>query len=536
MKPRALLANIQCEPKRNGFAGMSELVIAGGVGTLLIMASGVALQSAGTLIKQSEQKTTLRQNSTNGLRLMRSEVERSMHLVLNKSEAFSEDQTHINLEDNRYTSLISECISLAGSRPFKPLFGVKMMELNQPVLYGMSLGSGGFTIERCGAPLNPDGQYNETANVFLSRVLEGIGAIPCRKESELAEGESLATVCEIDGPTKAEILNNTNFTFSAGKTPSRSERQPALRIETDTNYKLVKFIDPTAASEGQDEDTVTESFINQLGVGEKQVTYQPLYFTAFARADKRVDNFGGEGQGGPLNGAFFQNITSSNVRFVIDGSGSMSACVMWGDGYGSWRTFYDPNQGRYRDTRQICALTRMEALISEMSMILEQLPNNTKVGLTSFSSGDYKNNKEWNESKNGLVRLGDEGKRDSAIQFVNTLDNERVTRWGGTDPWNAIQKAFDDTETDTLYLMSDGRPNRDRTGDKWSSWDQEDTANHYAGKNVNRQHDGEDRALIVNTTSLGLESPWLEKLSELTQGYYNQIDKNSLKEGQEEIS
>ena len=305
---------------------------------------------------------------------------------------------------------------------------------------------------------------------------------------------------------------------------------------TDTNYKLVKFIDPTAAGEGQDEDTITESFINKLGVGDRQVTYQPLYFTAFARADKRVDNFGGEGQSGPLNGAFFQNITSSNVRFVIDGSGSMSACVMWGDGYGSWRTFYDPNQGRYRDTRRICALTRMEALISEMTMILEQLPNNTKVGLSSFSSSGYGNHKEWNESKNGLVRLGDEGKRDSAIQFVNTLDNDRVTRWGGTDPWDAIQSAFDDTETDTLYLMSDGRPNRDRNGGKWSSWDHQDTANHYAGENDNRQHDGEDRALIVNTTSLGMESPWLEKLSELTQGYYNQIDKDSLTEAQDDVS
>ena len=42
--------------------------------------------------------------------------------------------------------------------------------------------------------------------------------------------------------------------------------------------------------------------------------------------------------------------------------------------------------------------------------------------------------------------------------------------------------------------------------------------------------------LIVNATSLGLESPWLEKLSELTQGYYNQIDKESLQEGQDEIS
>ena len=527
MKPRALLANIQRKPEKNGFAGMSELVIAAGVGTLLIMASGVALQSTGTLIKQSEDKTTLRQNSTNGLRLMRSEVERSMHLVLNKSEAFTEDQSHINLNDSRYTSLVSECTALAGNRHFKPLFGVKMIELNQPVLYGMSLSSGGFTIERCGAPLDPDGKYNETANVFLSRVLEDIGAIPCRKESELKEGESLATVCEEDGPTKAEILDTTDFTFTEGKTPSRSERQPALRIETDTNYKLVKFIDPTAAGEGQDEDTITESFINKLGVGDRQVTYQPLYFTAFARADKRVDNFGGEGQGGPLNGAFFQNITSSNVRFVIDGSGSMSACVMWGDGYGSWRTFYDPNQGRYRDTRRICALTRMEALISEMTMILEQLPNNTKVGLTSFSSSGYRNHKEWNESKNGLVRLGDEGKRDSAIQFVNTLDNDRVTRWGGTDPWNAIQSAFDDTEADTLYLMSDGRPNRDRNGGSWSSWDHEDTANHYAGENANRQHEGQDRALIVNATSLGLESPWLEQLAEQTQGYYNQIDKDS---------
>lgn len=440
MKPIALLANIQRKPERNGFAGMSELVISAGVGTLLIMASGMALQSTGSLIKQSEDKATLRQNSTNGLRLMRSEVERSMHLVLNKSEAFSSDQTHINLDNSRYTNLVNDCTALAGNRPFKPLFGVKMIELNQPVLYGMSLGSGGFTIERCGAPLDPDGQYNETAALFLSRVLEDIGAIPCRDESELEEGESLATVCEEDGPTKAEILDSTDFTFREGKTPSRTERQPALRIETDTNYKLVKFIDPTSADEEEDEDDITESFINKLGVGDRRVTEQPLYFTAFARADKRVDNFGDEGQGGPLNGAFFQNITSSNVRFVIDGSGSMSACVMWGDGYGSWRTFYDPNQGRYRDTRKICALTRMEALMSEMTMILQQLPNNTKVGLTSFSSGDYGNNKEWVESKNGLVRLGDEGKRDSAIQFVNTLDDERVTRWGAPIPGMRFKK------------------------------------------------------------------------------------------------
>lgn len=167
MAMKAFLSTIPRKPqKRNGFAGMSELVIASGVGTLLIMASGAALQSTGTLINQSEEKTTLRQNSINGLRLMRSEVERSMHLVINKTESTSEDQAHINLSDSRYSSLLSDCAALAGNRPFKPLFGVKMVELNKPVLYGVSLGSGGYSIERCGAPLDPDGKYKETANLF----------------------------------------------------------------------------------------------------------------------------------------------------------------------------------------------------------------------------------------------------------------------------------------------------------------------------------------------------------------------------------
>ena len=111
-----------------------------------------------------------------------------------------------------------------------------------------------------------------------------------------------------------------------------------------------------------------------------------------------------------------------------------------------------------------------------------------------------------------------------------------MTRRGGTDPWNAIQSAFDDTEADTLYVMSDGRPNRDRNGVVVGRGPITNPQPITTGENDNRQHDGEDRALIVNTTSLGLESPWLEKLAELTQGYYNQIDKDSLTEGQDDVS
>ena len=84
--------------------------------------------------------------------------------------------------------------------------------------------------------------------------------------------------------------------------------------------------------------------------------------------------------------------------------------------------------------------------------------------------------------------------------------------------------------------MSDGRPNADRYGGRWSSSDHQETADYYANENDGRKHNGEDQALIVNSTSLGVDSPWLEKLSELTQGYYNQIDKDSLAEQQEQNS
>ena len=80
----------------------------------------------------------------------------------------------------------------------------------------------------------------------------------------------------------------------------------------------------------------------------------------------------------------------------------------------------------------------MDALISEMTIIFEQLPNDTKVGITAFSYGSDLNNKERSESSPGLARLGDDGKRDSAIEFVDILDDLRVTKLGNTDPWKEI--------------------------------------------------------------------------------------------------
>ena len=70
----------------------------------------------------------------------------------------------------------------------------------------------------------------------------------------------------------------------------------------------------------------------------------------------------------------------------------------------------------------------MKALIKEMTAVLEELPNNTKIGITAFSSSGHQNNKEWSDSKNGLARIGDNGKRESAIAFANTLDDQNAKK------------------------------------------------------------------------------------------------------------
>ena len=501
--------------EQNGFS-MTELVVSLGAGTLLIMGSGFALQSTHGLIKQTEGKTTLRQNTTNGLRLMRSEIERSMYLVLDRTEPTPVGKENSDLKNSKYTRVLDQCQGLS-NKPFKPIFGTKMIELDEPVLYGMTLARGGrgYSLVRCGAPLTTDGRYQESQDLFLSPVLENIGAMPCPRDIIDANN------CP-DQPLE-DVLNGIDYTFSEGKTSQRTIQQPALRFETDENSKLVKFIDPSNA-----DDEIIAGFVQNVGSGEKSRTTVPIYFAAFARADKQINSNGEDGDGGVLSGAFFKDIISKRLRFVVDGSGSMSACVMWGEGYSDSRTYYDPNRG-YFSTSRNCAFTRMEAMQGELTGILTDLSGDTKIGLQAFSTSGRANNKSWEPSKQRLVTIGEPGMRDSAIAFVNTLDDPYPTQWGGTKPWDAIQTAFDDDEVDTLYLLSDGKPNRDRNGGSWNSYDYNSTAKHYANQNEDR-----DTSLKVNTTSLGLASPWMEKLSELTSGEYNQIDQTTLMESPEE--
>ena len=516
---------------------LPELLVGITTGTLIIGAASMGLRSTQTLVTESHGKATLRQNTTTGLRLMRSEVERSMNLLVVRTEGVQEGEENTDLTP--YQDAVSYCQGLPTAKGFNPVFGINMVELDDPVIYGIGLsGDGrGYALLRCGAPLKMDGTYvkkedqetndnNEQyqSGLFITSILDDIGTIPC-KVNDLAEDEKCP-----DSNNLNSILSQVSFEFSGDKTPARTFQEPALRVQTDVNTKLVKFIDPYELDDTKNDDPyqISASFLEDTNEAKSQ-TKQDLYFAAFARADKRV-RFGfnatdGNEGNGYSGGAFFQNITSKNVRFILDGSGSMSACVAWSGEYGNTRRrFYDPEQGYYR-TYKICSFTRMEALQHEMIDIIGNLPDYTKIGLAAFSTDGKRNNKTWTESRNNLVELGPENSemRQSAIQFVNSLSSSDPTYWGGTMPWTSLDAAFSDTRTDTIYFLSDGKPNKDRRNRSWSSSDYDDVADHYAGLNADRVSAG-DKGIKINSTSVGLHSEWMQILSSKTSGEYIKVD------------
>ena len=157
--------------------------------------------------------------------------------------------------------------------------------------------------------------------------------------------------------------------------------------------------------------------------------------------------------------------------------------------------------------------------------IIGNLPDYTKIGLAAFSTDGKRNNKTWDESRNNLVELGPENSevRQSAIQFVNSLSSSDPTYWGGTMPWTSLDDAFSDTSTDTIYFLSDGKPNKDRKNGSWGSSDYDDVADHYAGLNADRVSAG-DKGIKINSTSVGLHSEWMQILSSKTSGEYIKVD------------
>ena len=153
---------------QRGFS-LNEAVIALAAGTLVIGAGAIALRSTQSLIKTSGEKSTQRQNAVNGLRLMRSEIERSLHTLVSGTPP-NEELSYTDLGE--YSDSIEQCQSLV-SNAFVPLFGLKMVDVTgQPVIYGLGSGSSttSFALQRCGTPLGLDGRYDNSQAPFIATV------------------------------------------------------------------------------------------------------------------------------------------------------------------------------------------------------------------------------------------------------------------------------------------------------------------------------------------------------------------------------
>ena len=499
----------------NGF-GMAEAVISIGASAVLVSASAAALSTTGSIISHTGEKSSLRQNASGGLRLLGSEVQRGLHLLINTKQTPKAGLAHTDLNNEQYSSSIQECEALAikRNRAFRPAFGIRMAELDRPVLYGLgtSARGNGYALERCGAPLTMDGRYGEVAETYIAPILQDIGVMPCQGDPKTCNFPA-----NPDGTEKSlnDIVKQLDLNFAVidnhgERTPARVTKEPAFAIETDSARKLIKIVSPRLQKEQKPSHL-------EIKNGLRSVSRHDLHFAMYSRASKIEDTSTNE-QGALLNGAFFRNISSNRVRFLLDGSGSMSACILWGSGRGQRRTYWTGN--RYSSTRKICALTRMESLQNELVMIINGLPEGTKINIESFSSRGYLNHRSWKPSLNGLISLDDTETRQSAISFVNSLNDGTVTRWGGTIPWDGLDAALNDPETDTLYFLSDGEPNTNHQGREWANDRFISTVDHYISKNNQRS-----KKITINTTALGIKSNWMEDLANRSTGDYLMIDK-----------
>jgi hypothetical protein len=301
--------------------------------------------------------------------------------------------------------------------------------------------------------------------------------------------------------------------------------QPALAIQTDSIRKMLKLVDPTDPT-----DSVNYSFL-QLPGGTSDATVN-LDMMAYARADKVArddayyDVMNGDststGQPTSLSGctgsicSFYGiPVTSDAIQLIVDGSGSMSSCITWGSATNSTsRVYYDGSS--YTSSKRNCLVTRMESLQNELRNLLMSLPSTARISLQAFSSAGYLNHRTWN---NGNMAELNDANRASALAFVNSLSSGDVKRWGGTSPWLTLDKAFANSSAKSIYFMTDGDPNNDRNGNSWSSADFQPTATTYLGIN-----NGRSIKLIVNTVSIGQDSPWLKLISDSASGTYKMVD------------
>lgn len=153
------------------------------------------------------------------------------------------------------------------------------------------------------------------------------------------------------------------------------------------------------------------------------------------------------------SGKIFDSVvTSRSFVLVLDISSSMRVIDLppgetWKDDKGKAHNYRDPGMGQPHDD------SRFRRAQREFAQFIESLTPRTRFALVVYGARA----RAWPEAEQ-LVPASEQNKR-QAVQFVQGLQWEAATV---TD--EALEKAFAIAGADTIYLFSDGIPERQRNG------------------------------------------------------------------------
>lgn len=164
-------------------------------------------------------------------------------------------------------------------------------------------------------------------------------------------------------------------------------------------------------------------------------------------------------------------VVSSRIAFLVDRSGSMSAPIGTDKKY-----------------------TRLDAAKEQLVRVVEALPATTMFNVVVYETGVQP---IWDE----LRKCSEENRKEA-------LDRARqIALGGGTNIFDALERALADPKVDTVYLLTDGQPSAGRIVDPEQILDEM--------QRLNRT-----RQVVVHCIGLGIDSDLLKRLSAMTGGSY----------------
>lgn len=167
-------------------------------------------------------------------------------------------------------------------------------------------------------------------------------------------------------------------------------------------------------------------------------------------------------------------VVSTRIAFVVDRSGSMVEKI------GTDKKF-----------------TRLDAAKEQLIRVVESLPDTHHVNLIT-----YENGVEWLWSE--LRRLSADNRR----AFLDSA--RRIALGGGTNIFDALEKAFEDRTVDTIYLLTDGTPTAGRVRTTEGILEE-----------VRRWN--RTRQIVIHCIGFGIDSELLKRLAQEHGGTYRYV-------------